>query len=64
MFFVDVETDRNLGRIVVWSSGDFDLSVYLDLSKEAHPMADLPKQATNQNFKAIFDRFVAEVANG
>lgn len=63
-FFVDLDKNRNLGRIIVWSSGDFDISVHLNLSAEAHPMADLPNQATDQNFKAIFDRFVSEVVNG
>ena len=63
-FFVDFDKGCNLGRIIVWSSGEFDISIHLDLSKEARPMADLPKQATDQNFKALFDRFIAEVANG
>lgn len=63
-FFVDFDRGRNLGRIVVWSSGDFDISIHVDLSTVAHPMADLPKQATDQNFKGLFDRFVAEVING
>lgn len=61
-FFVDLEKDRNLGRIIVWSSGDFDISIHRDLSPEAQPMSDLPNQATDQNFKTLFDQFVAEVA--
>jgi len=63
-FFVDFDKDRNLGRIIVWSNGDFDVSIHLDHSSEAHPMHDLPKQATDQNFKTLFDRIVAEVTNG
>ncbi len=63
-FFIDLDKNRNLGRIIVWSTGEFDISVHLHLSAEAHPMADLPKQATDQNFKVIFDRFVSEVADG
>jgi hypothetical protein len=62
-FFVDVDAADNLGRIVVWSTGDFDLSVHLHLSEEAHPMTELPEQVTDQNFEALFDRFVAAVAN-
>lgn len=62
-FFVDLDTSRNLGRIIVWSSGDFDISVHLNLSAEPHRIADLPAQATDQNFGAIFDRFVFEVAS-
>ena len=62
-FFVDFETDRNLGRIIVWSSGDFDISIHRDLAPKAHPMADLPEQVTDQNFKTLFDRLVAEVAS-
>lgn len=62
-FLVDFDADRNLGRIIVWSSGDFDISVHRDLSTEAHPIADLPQQATDQNFRVLFGRFVAEVIN-
>lgn len=62
-FFVDLDTVGNMARIVVWSNGDFDLSVHLDNDEKARPVADLPRQATDDNFTAIFDRFVGAVAN-
>ena len=60
-FFVDVDTDNNVGRIIVWSTGDFDVSVHRNLSETAQPIPDLPSEATDQNFRVLFDRFVAFV---
>jgi hypothetical protein len=58
-FFVDIDTEGNIGRIVVWSTGAFDLSVHQDLAEKAQAIPDLPSEATDQTFQALFDRFVA-----
>jgi hypothetical protein len=57
-FFVDFDTHRNSGRIIVRSTGEFDFCVHLNLSVEQEEIRDLPAEATDQNFEVLFLRFI------
>ena len=59
-FFVDLDKDSTLGRIIFWSTGAVDMSVHRN-SREPLPIRDLPAKVTDTNFEAIFDRFVETV---
>lgn len=56
----DLEYDSALGRNIFWSTGAFNISIFKDFSDDPIPipMSDLPVIAGNDNFEAIFGRFV------
>jgi hypothetical protein len=57
-FFVDVDSEQNVGQMIVWSTGDYDATVLLNGSPEAHPIRDLPQMVTNETFESVFARFL------
>lgn len=60
-FYVDLDNDSTCGRIILRSTGDFDVSIQRILSDEPTAIPDLPAEATDDNIEAIFARFVEGV---
>ncbi len=60
-FFVDLDKNSNLGRLIVLSTGDFDMSVISIQSDEPTPIFYIPTIATESNFTALSDIFVKKV---
>ena len=57
-FFIDLETEKNVGRMIVWLTGDCGVTVLLYGSLEAFPLPEMPVEVTNSTFEDAFDRFV------
>jgi hypothetical protein len=58
---VDFDHASAVGRIIFWSTGNYDLTVQqLD---EAEPVyiSGWPKRVSDENFEGVFGRFVALV---
>lgn len=57
-FSIDLDTDRNCSTMIVWFSGDCDVTVLLNGSSEAVPLPDMPLEVTDDTFEDAFGRFV------
>ena len=61
-FFVDLDNASAVGRIIFWSTGDYDLTVQqLDAAEPVY-ISGWPKPVTDENFEEVFGRFVALVS--
>lgn len=60
-FFVDFDNASALGRIIFWSTGDYDLTVQQIDEAEPVYISGWPKLVTDENFEKVFGRFVALV---
>ncbi len=60
-FFLDFDDANTVGRIVFWSTGEYDLTVQQIDAAEPVYISGWPTPATDENFEEVFGRFVALV---
>jgi len=60
-FFVDLDYESVVSRIIFWSTGDYDLTVYQQDSAEPVRISGWPKRVADENFEEVFGGFVALV---
>jgi hypothetical protein len=60
-FFVDLDYASVVGRIIFWSTGDYDLTVHKQDAEEPVRISGWPECVSNENFEGVFHRFVALV---
>lgn len=60
-FFVDFDNANAVGRIIFWSTGDYDLTVQQRDAAQPNYISGWPKLVANENFEEVFGRFVALV---
>ncbi|WP_344705763.1 immunity protein TriTu family protein [Sphingomonas swuensis] len=62
-FFIDVDTADNVSRMIVWSTGDCDITVIRNGSSEALPLPDMPNEVTDHTFEDAFEHFIRHAAS-
>jgi hypothetical protein len=60
-FFVDFDTASAVGRIIFWSTGNYDLTVQKLDAAEPVAISGWPKLVSDENFEGVFDRFLTLV---
>jgi len=60
-FFVDFDNASVVGRIIFWSTGEYDLHVQQIHAAEPVYISGWPRPVTDENFAEVFGRFVALV---
>ncbi len=60
--WVDLDTDRIIGRISVWPDGSYDVEAIEVATQKTIDVAGWPNPVNDQTFEEVLDRFVALVA--